>query len=131
MHIDAFFEYLMNKPHTYYEQVPPLHAPFPEDGRDGVPLEEDLAIRALDPKFRRKRGRRKAETGQSSQCHPCPRPQPSAIFLFPSAPCRRWANLDAHSARVSATLKLSPDLLLPWPGACCSWNCCHSLARRI
>lgn len=61
LHIDAFFEYLMNKPHAYYEEVPPLHAPFPEDGRDGVPLEEDLAIRALDPKYRPKRGRRKAD----------------------------------------------------------------------
>ncbi|KAJ4362617.1 hypothetical protein N0V95_001422 [Ascochyta clinopodiicola] len=61
MHIDAFFEYLLDKQHPYYLQIPPLHDPFPEDGRDGVPLEEDLAIRALDPKFKPKRGRRKAD----------------------------------------------------------------------
>ncbi|KAJ9641915.1 hypothetical protein H2199_005129 [Coniosporium tulheliwenetii] len=66
LHIDAFFEYLMNKPHAYYEEVPPLHAPFPEHGRDGVPLEEDLAIRALDPKYRPKRGRRKADEEDSA-----------------------------------------------------------------
>jgi hypothetical protein len=63
MHIDAFFEYLLGKQHPYYLQIPPLHDPFPSDGRDGVPLEEDLAIRALDPKFKPKRGRRKADEG--------------------------------------------------------------------
>lgn len=63
MHIDAFFEYLLGKQHPYYMQIPPPHNPFPEGGRDGVPLEEDLAIRALDSKFKPKRGRRKAEDG--------------------------------------------------------------------
>ncbi|CAI6329148.1 unnamed protein product [Periconia digitata] len=63
MHIDAFFEYMLGKQHQYYLQIPPPHDPFPEDGRDGVPLGEDLAIRALDPKYRPKRGRRKADEG--------------------------------------------------------------------
>jgi hypothetical protein len=60
LHIDAFFEYLMGKSHGYYQQVPPLSDPFPES-RDGVAIEEDLAVRALDPKFRPKRGRRRAD----------------------------------------------------------------------
>jgi len=64
MHIDAFFEYLLGKQHPYYLHIPPPHDPFPNDGRDGVPLEEDLAIRALDPKFKPKRGRRKADEGE-------------------------------------------------------------------
>ncbi|KAL5402773.1 hypothetical protein PMIN04_012937 [Paraphaeosphaeria minitans] len=64
MHIDAFFEYMLGKQHPYYLQIPSPHNPFPENGRDGVPLEEDLAIRALDPKFRPKRGRRKADEGE-------------------------------------------------------------------
>jgi hypothetical protein len=64
MHIDAFFEYLLGKQHPYYLQIPPSHDPFPNDGRDGVPLEEDLAIRALDSKFKPKRGRRKADEGE-------------------------------------------------------------------
>ncbi|KAH7073975.1 ARS binding protein 2-domain-containing protein [Paraphoma chrysanthemicola] len=63
MHIDAFFEYLLGKQHPYYLQIPQPHDPFPSEGRDGVPLEEDLAIRALDPKFKPKRGRRKADEG--------------------------------------------------------------------
>ncbi|KAK5171521.1 hypothetical protein LTR04_002412 [Oleoguttula sp. CCFEE 6159] len=61
MHIDAFFEYLLGKEHAYFIHLPPVEAPHPEGGRDGVPLEEDLAIRALDPSFRPKRGRRRAE----------------------------------------------------------------------
>ncbi|KAF7448305.1 Abp2 multi-domain protein [Pyrenophora tritici-repentis] len=64
MHIDAFFEYLMGKQHPYCLQIPPPHDPFPPQGRDGVILEEDLAIRALDPKFKPKRGRRKADDGE-------------------------------------------------------------------
>lgn len=63
MHIDAFFEYMLGKQHPYYLQIPMPHNPFPEHGRDGVPVEEDLAIRALDPKFRPKRGRRKNDEG--------------------------------------------------------------------
>lgn len=60
LHIDAFFEYLMGKKHSYFLAVPPVNDPFPES-RDGVPIEEDLAIRAIDPKFRPKRGRRRAD----------------------------------------------------------------------
>lgn len=67
MHIDAFFEYMLGKQHPYYMQVPPPHDPFPDKGRDGVPLEEDLAIRALDPKFKPKRGRRKADDAEEEQ----------------------------------------------------------------
>ncbi|KAI9843384.1 MAG: hypothetical protein M1838_002639 [Thelocarpon superellum] len=61
MHVDAFFEYCLGKPHSYYTQVPPLHAPYPEHGRDNVPVEEDLALRALHPESRPKRGRRRTE----------------------------------------------------------------------
>ncbi|TAQ88637.1 hypothetical protein B7494_g3038 [Chlorociboria aeruginascens] len=61
MHVDAFFEYLLNKTHTYWTQVPSINEPSSEFGRDGVTSEEDLALRALLPEFRPKRGRRKAE----------------------------------------------------------------------
>lgn len=75
----------MSKPHVYYEQLPPVHAPFPEDGRDGVPLEEDLAIRALDPKYRPKRGRRKADEEDGSvemSSTPSKRPHLDAPAVF-------------------------------------------------
>jgi len=58
MHIDAFFEYCLGKAHSYYTQIPQAG---PEEIRDGVPLEEDLALRALHPENRPKRGRRKTE----------------------------------------------------------------------
>ena len=59
MHVDAFFEYLLDKPHAYFTDIPHPNDPFPSNGRDGVLAEEDLAIRALDPAFRPKRGRRR------------------------------------------------------------------------
>ncbi|KAF2478807.1 ARS binding protein 2-domain-containing protein [Neohortaea acidophila] len=59
MHVDAFFEYLLGKEHSYFTDVPPPADPHPPNGRDGVVAEEDLAIRALDPSFRPKRGRRR------------------------------------------------------------------------
>ncbi|RDL38430.1 Uncharacterized protein BP5553_02770 [Venustampulla echinocandica] len=61
MHVDAFFEYLLSKPHVYWTQVPSPGDPNGELGRDGVVPEEDLALRALLPETRPKRGRRKAE----------------------------------------------------------------------
>ncbi|RFU32653.1 hypothetical protein B7463_g3670, partial [Scytalidium lignicola] len=61
MHVDAFFEFLLNKPHVYWAQVPSIHEPLSEFGRDGVVPEEDLALRALLPEIRPKRGRRKAD----------------------------------------------------------------------
>lgn len=67
MHIDAFFEFLLGKQHPYYTQIPSPQNPFPENGRDGVPLEEDLAVRALEPKLKPKRGRRKTEDVDDDQ----------------------------------------------------------------
>ncbi|BCR95760.1 putative ARS binding protein Abp2 [Aspergillus luchuensis] len=59
MHVDAFFEYCLGHPHPYYTHLPPANVI--SDSRDGVPLEEDLALRALVPQWRPKRGRKRAE----------------------------------------------------------------------
>ncbi|KAK9471424.1 ARS binding protein 2-domain-containing protein [Dipodascopsis tothii] len=59
MHIDAFFEYCMGKTHAYFNQVPEPTEVVPV--RDGVPLEEDLALRALDPELRNLKSRRVAD----------------------------------------------------------------------
>jgi hypothetical protein len=61
MHVDAFFEYLLEKSHVYWTQVPSVEDPASSVGRDGVAPEEDLALRALLPETRPKRGRRRAE----------------------------------------------------------------------
>ena len=86
MHIDAFFEYLLGKQHPYYLQIPVPHNPFPEHGRDGVPLEEDLAIRALDSKFRPKRGRRKNDEGEDDMDMVDQSPAPKRPQLDTSIP---------------------------------------------
>ena len=65
MHIDAFFEFGLGKPHRYYTELPTAAANASEEGRDGVLLEEDLALRALMPEWRPKRGRKKNEEKES------------------------------------------------------------------
>ncbi|EAU35314.1 conserved hypothetical protein [Aspergillus terreus NIH2624] len=60
MHVDAFFEYCLGHPHPYYTHLPPSNV-VAMDSRDGVPLEEDLALRALMPQWKPKRGRKRAE----------------------------------------------------------------------
>ena len=79
LHIDAFFEYLLDKPHPYCRQIPHPNDPFPEV-RDGVTTEEDLAIRALDPKYRPKRGRRKADD-QEDEAEPMSAIEPKRPHL--------------------------------------------------
>lgn len=60
MHVDAFFEFCMGHPHAYYTDLP-LSGPSVGDSRDGVPLEEDLALRALMPQWKPKRGRKRGD----------------------------------------------------------------------
>ncbi|KAJ5402330.1 uncharacterized protein N7487_008226 [Penicillium crustosum] len=74
MHIDAFFEYCMGLPHSYYTQLPPS-GPFVSESRDGVLLEEDLALRALVPQWKPKRGRKRVEDRYTEEEKPIKRPQ--------------------------------------------------------
>lgn len=74
MHIDAFFEYCMGLPHSYYTQLPPS-GPFVSESRDGVLLEEDLALRALVPQWKPKRGRKRVEDRYTEEEKVIKRPQ--------------------------------------------------------
>lgn len=120
MHIDAFFEFLLGKQHPYYLQIPQPHNPFPENGRDGVPLEEDLAIRALDPKFRPKRGRRKAEDGEDDVemvDHTPPRKRPQLDTSIPfgnDLPPQSAYPHSAHTDNMDGFLGAHHD---PWTGS--------------
>lgn len=51
---------MMGKSHSYFRELPMLHEPFP-DMRDGVCRDDDLALRALKPELRPKRGRRRVD----------------------------------------------------------------------
>lgn len=75
MHVDAFFEYLMGRRHPYWTEIPPESTPITETGRDGVAAEDDMALRALLPQIKPKRGRRKPDdddTGKSPSQRPSP-----------------------------------------------------------
>lgn len=76
MHVDAFFEYLMDKVHVYWTQIPSTNDSASELGRDGVAAEEDLALRALLPETRPKRGRRKAEDRDNTPLDESPAQRP-------------------------------------------------------
>ncbi|KAJ5727604.1 hypothetical protein N7493_005424 [Penicillium malachiteum] len=73
MHVDAFFEYCLGHPHAYYTQLPPS-GPFVSESRDGVPLEEDLALRALVPQWKPKRGRKRADEREIDEERAAKRP---------------------------------------------------------
>ncbi|KAJ5623936.1 hypothetical protein N7510_000245 [Penicillium lagena] len=86
MHVDAFFEYCLDHAHVYYTQLPPV-GPFVNDSRDGVPLEEDLALRALVPQWKPKRGRKRTEDKEAEDEKLVKRPQldTSIDALHPSS----------------------------------------------
>ena len=74
MRVDAFFEFCLGHPHPYYVHLPSVHSHI-SDVRDGVALEEDLAIRALVPQWKPKRGRKRAEDRGIDEEKPTKRPQ--------------------------------------------------------
>jgi hypothetical protein len=76
MHVDAFFEYLNDKMHVYWTQVPAIDDSTPALERDGVSAEEDLALRALLPETRPKRGRRKADDREDTELGKSPSQRP-------------------------------------------------------
>ncbi|KJZ75090.1 hypothetical protein HIM_05576 [Hirsutella minnesotensis 3608] len=81
MHVRAFFEYLMNIPNDYWTKIPSDPSPIACAVRDGVALEDDMALRALIPHIRPKRGRKRPD-GDDSVSFPAQRPRispPSAI----------------------------------------------------
>ncbi|CAK7209421.1 hypothetical protein SCUCBS95973_000433 [Sporothrix curviconia] len=61
MHVNAFFDYLMDRPHPYWTNIPTGHYPVSEHLRDGVAAKDDMALRALIPEIKPRRGRRRPE----------------------------------------------------------------------
>ena len=127
MHVDAFFEYLMNKSHVYWTQVPSINEPISEFGRDGVTAEEDLALRALLPEMRPKRGRRKAEdkdddsaTGKSpNQRRRIDSPTLSEDFMMARASLisNNTTPATAHPGFHAGFGRMDPERVDPWSTA--------------
>ena len=99
MHVDAFFENCLGKPHPYSDEIPSIGNNPAEEIRDGVPLEEDLALRALMPEWRPKRGRRKNEDKESDNSFEQPPAKYSRLDLHDSA--IEDEGLVVHSAELS------------------------------
>ncbi|KAJ4401448.1 hypothetical protein N0V82_010866 [Gnomoniopsis sp. IMI 355080] len=67
MHVDAFFEYLLENPHPYWTEIPLDLNPISEGGRDGVAAEDDMALRSLLPHIRPRRGRKRPDDDSVSR----------------------------------------------------------------
>lgn len=61
MHVNAFFDYLMDRPHAYWTNIPTSPYPVSEHVRDGVAAKDDMALRALIPEIKPRRGRRRPD----------------------------------------------------------------------
>ncbi|KAM0203569.1 hypothetical protein ACHAPQ_000491 [Fusarium lateritium] len=73
MHVKAFFEYLMDIPNDYWTNIPTDSNPTSQAIRDGVALEDDMALRALFPHIRPKRGRKRpVEDDTATSISPAP-----------------------------------------------------------
>ncbi|KAL8282085.1 hypothetical protein RB600_005506 [Gaeumannomyces tritici] len=107
MHIDAFFDYLYNNPHPYWTQIPHEHIPIEEIVRDGVAPEDDMALRALLPHIRPRRGRRTREDDEAA------RPSSSKVARIDSPPAPECA----AGGRT--------DLLEPWAAGSEGRNSAH------
>ncbi|TDZ23134.1 ARS-binding protein 2 [Colletotrichum orbiculare MAFF 240422] len=70
MHLNAFFDYLMDRPHPYFTEIPDDPSPLCKDGRDGVMALDDMALRALlpeiRPSFRAQVGKRRPDSDSSA-----------------------------------------------------------------
>lgn len=126
MHVNAFFDYLLDNPHPYWTQIPTDGNPVCEEGRDGVAAEDDMALRALLPQIRPRRGRKRPEEDGLSRS-PSQRPRlDSPAFNGDGHPSRTdtlnlWtAHPDSRQAFVFPPVDLrsgavqGPDCSYPW-----------------
>ncbi|GAW22049.1 hypothetical protein ANO14919_115840 [Xylariales sp. No.14919] len=133
MHVNAFFDYLLDNPHPYWTQIPTDNNPICEEGRDGVAAEDDMALRALLPHIRPRRGRKRPEEDGLSKS-PSQRPRlESPAFNGDSHPSRpdaldSWtAHPDSRQAFVFPPTDPRSSVL-PGPGSAYPWQ--HDIPRE-
>ncbi|KAJ6786371.1 hypothetical protein PWT90_02858 [Aphanocladium album] len=66
MHVKAFFEYLMDMANDYWTNIPMDPNPVAQPIRDGIAVEDDMALRALLPHIRPKRGRKRPNSDNAA-----------------------------------------------------------------
>lgn len=91
LHVKSFFEYLMSISNDYWTNIPNDVDPTSQVMRDGVALEDDMALRALIPHIRPKRGRKRPDDMEST-------PTAQRMRLSPS----------------SATDAVAQSTMVPW-----------------
>ncbi|KAG6003728.1 hypothetical protein E4U21_001781 [Claviceps maximensis] len=106
MHVKAFFEYLMSIPNDYWTKVPVDPNPVAIAVRDGVAIEDDMALRALLPCIRPKRGRKRPE-GDDTIASPAQRPRLSPPLMV--AEGHRRGSSESWSAHPDARAGMSLD----------------------
>ena len=126
MHVSAFFDYLLGREHPYWTQVPTDSDPVCEGGRDGVAAEDDMALRALLPHIRPRRGRRKPDDDLKKS--PSQRPRlasPSlqaemrasrqdGLELWTAHPDGRGAMLFPSAEQARSSILPGPESGFPW-----------------
>ncbi|CRG89779.1 ARS-binding protein 2 [Talaromyces islandicus] len=124
MHVDAFFEYLLGHDHIYYKQLPVFSGNGPgSEERDGVPLEEDLALRALVPEWKPKRGRKRVEDRERDELRYLKRPQldTSMTIIDGNSLAAHAANFP-HSAIPFSAFPEDAEHNDPWAAAASSFG---------
>ncbi|KAL7624761.1 hypothetical protein AAE478_006333 [Parahypoxylon ruwenzoriense] len=123
MHINAFFDYLMDNSHPYWTHIPTDPNPICEDGRDGVAAEDDMALRALLPHIRPRRGRKRPEEDGLSKS-PSQRPRLDSPAFDGSRPdsLDPWtAHTDGRNSFVFPPVDPRSSVL-PEANSAFSWN---------
>ncbi|PNP41218.1 hypothetical protein TGAMA5MH_07088 [Trichoderma gamsii] len=114
MHVKAFFEYLMDIENDYWTSIPDDPDPTGRPVRDGVAIEDDMALRALLPHIRPKRGRRRPEPDDVAGSPAAQRPRLSP----PSAIDGHRGSWSAHPDARGQVLPMDPSR----PGAVAAWS---------
>ncbi|KAJ2982873.1 hypothetical protein NUW58_g6351 [Xylaria curta] len=133
MHVNAFFDYLLDNPHPYWTQIPADSNPVCEEGRDGVAAEDDMALRALLPQIRPRRGRKRPEDDSLSKS-PSQRPRlDSPAFNSDGQPSRPEAlnSWTAHPDSRQSFVFPPTDprsSVLPGPDSTYHWQ--HDIPRE-
>ncbi|QKX62416.1 uncharacterized protein TRUGW13939_09577 [Talaromyces rugulosus] len=127
MHVDAFFEYLLGHDHIYYKQLPIFNGQGPGgEDRDGVPLEEDLALRALVPEWKPKRGRKRFEEREREDPRFPKRPQlDTAMTMMDGNSLAAHAANFPQSAIPFSAYPEDADQNDPWAAAASSFGTDH------
>ncbi|KAK5998081.1 ARS-binding protein 2 [Cladobotryum mycophilum] len=103
MHIKAFFEYLMNIPNEYWTKIPDDPNPISQAIRDGIAVEDDMALRALLPHIRPKRGRKRPDDESLNSPAQRQRLSPPSAIDGPQGP---WS---AHPDPRAPQLSMDPS----------------------